>query len=135
MKRNPRPLRPLHHLGALMTSAALAACATSPPVASGREPLLIVTTPLVELHVKDGEVYEVVPARGDQREVIKKIGSFDDFRTLYEAATGEALPPRDKGSVQVTGWLGLECVRAGRSCGAAPAEGAPRGLVSLRFEF
>jgi len=26
-------------------------------------------------------------------------------------------------------------VRAGRSCGAAPAEGAPRGLVSLRFEF
>lgn len=131
----------MKHPTILLTTTAFASllgCATAParPDESSSHALaLIASTPLIELHVRDGEVYEVVPARGDQGELVKKIGSFDDFRTLYENATGESLPPRDKGSVQVNGWLGLECVRAGRSCGQAPAEGAPRGLVSLRFEL
>ena len=124
---------------ALVTAAMLAACATRPAtsVHAGATPAaLIIATPRYEVHLREGRVYELVPAETrDGSPTLRPIERAGEFRTLYEQATGHALPSAAAdGSVEVNGWVNLACVRAAHACGKPP-DGAPHAPVRLYFAF
>jgi len=98
------------------------------------EPVLLTSSGVLELHVRDGRVFELIPAtEPGQAARTRQIERLDDLRTLYARTEGKELPAEDPtGAVQVNGWVGLECVRRGEACGRQP-DGAPRAIVLIRF--
>ncbi len=116
---------------------ALVACASAPERrlwAETAEPALVSQTGAFEIHVRDGKVVQVVPATEPGRPAtVREIDDIVELRDLYVRAGGEPLN-EDPGTrtVELNGWLGLECVRKGHACGRAPEE-VPRALIVLRF--
>ncbi|MFO0744277.1 MAG: hypothetical protein U1F43_01195 [Myxococcota bacterium] len=129
-------------VGAFLASGVglFAGCASSGSTQKGlwadgeREPVLLSASGAFEIHVRGGKVIEVVPATepgGNAK--TRVIGSMDELRTLYEESSGKPMPAEaTPGVVQINGWRGLECLRAGRACGPSP-EVAPQAMVILRF--
>lgn len=140
MKARRMGLRGLSFLGAVGLAVASGGCATTPsqptPDANAQPDLLIVATDRYELHVRDGRVYELVPApAADAPASVRPVEDLGEFRTLYEGGLGHPLPASEAdGSVKVNGWSGLTCVRKGHACGAQP-DGVPESAVRLRFQF
>lgn len=132
----------LRALLALAGALSLSTCATTASRSEAsrlwadgpRDPVLLSASGGLEIHIRDGKVLEVVPAtEPGANERTRIIASLDELRTLYEETSGKPLPVEaTPGVIQVNGWRGLECLRAGRACGPIP-EVAPQAMVVLRF--
>ena len=116
--------------------ACLLGCATSSTntrVESSEEPGLIAQTATYELHVRNGKLEQVIP-NPDGTSHVRVIDNEGEARQLYVDATGQPLPANRTGMpIEVNGWVGLECVRNAKACGAQPAD-APRTMVVLKFQ-
>ena len=96
------------------------------------EPVLLARSGAFELHLVDGKVIEFVPTTepgGHAR--LREIQDLGELKQLYANAGGTAPSGNDE-AVQINGWAGLECVRAGEACGPAP-ENTPRVMVLVRW--
>ena len=119
-----------------LCACSLLACATAPRRlwAEDDTAALLLHGETFELRVREGRVEQVLPATypGDRARV-REVEDVDELRFIY-AATGHELRVRGAArEIEVNGWVGLACVRAGQVCGAAPTE-PPRVMVVLRFE-
>jgi hypothetical protein len=135
-------------LSRLLLSIAIAAVTLACPSAQRRpegeakelraestEPLLLTASQALEIHVREGKVMEIIPGtQPGESARSRRIETLEDFRTVYAQAAGSPLPPEGPdGALQVNGWSGLECVRAGQACGRPP-EGLPQVMVLIRFQ-
>lgn len=117
----------------------LAACASVPTKsdsASEGDDALVLVTDRYELQLRSGHLVMLTPVSQDVPAAIRPVDSYGEFRELYEARAGDALPEQaPPGGVEVAGWRGLECVRAGHACGAEPADPVAHPAVKLRIAF
>ncbi|MCB9731792.1 MAG: hypothetical protein H6745_04045 [Deltaproteobacteria bacterium] len=119
----------------------LAACASAPPAPSAtgadqRDDALVLVTDRYELHLKSGQLVKLTPTSQNVPPAVAPVGSYGEFRELYEARAGEELPEAaPPGGVEVAGWRDLECVRDGQACGREPADPAAHPAVKLRLAF
>lgn len=117
---------------------ALAGCASTPRGAlhvDGDRPALLTSSGALELHVRDGRIIEVRPAvETPEGARERRLTTLDELRASWLEAVGTPLPEdHQHKALQLNGWVGLECVRAGRACGRQPDD-APRAMVIVRFE-
>lgn len=122
------------------TAASFIACAGAERDPSNEsrdapDDVLLTSSGALELHLRGGRVLEIEPAtetREDAR--VRQIRSLDELRASWEQVAAEPLPSTTAGgTIQVNGWVGLECVRRGKACGRPPDD-APRAMVVIRFD-
>lgn len=115
---------------------ALVACASAQraPEADPEDVALILSTDGYELHYRAGRVV-MVDERPGHVLGPHDVETYEEFKRLYEVKKAERLPPEQPSrGVEVNGWRGLDCVRAGGVCG--PAAEYPTGdIVRLRLLF
>lgn len=133
---------PRRRASSILVGMALAfgACATAGPKpprvwSESHEPVLLAHGGAFELHIRNGKVEQIIPAStpgGLTR--VRVVDDIGELRQLYVDAVGTPLPEGGEGMpLEVNGWVGLECVRAGQACGPAPAD-APRAMIVVRFD-
>ncbi len=121
-----------------VTSLAACASAEQRPTASTQtdpDDVLLTSSGALELHLRGGRVLEIEPATATREDTrIRQIKSLDELRASWQQVAAEPLPSSTPGgTVQVNGWVGLECVRLGKACGRPPDD-APRAMVVIRFD-
>jgi len=124
----------------LVFTASLAACASTEraapdPTQTSPDDVLLTSSGGLELHLRGGRVLAVEPATATREDTrVRQIKSLDELRASWQQVAAEPLPRATPGgSVQVNGWIGLECVRLGKACGRPPDD-APRAIVVIRFD-
>lgn len=114
----------------------LSACATSGPRlwSDEPEPALLYHGSTFELRVREGRVEQVLlPTYPGEPTRVRTVNDIEELRRIYDS-TGTPLGPRaGERQIEVNGWVGLQCVRAGEACGAAPTD-LPGVMLVLRFE-
>jgi hypothetical protein len=124
----------------LVLATSLAACASTErgadtPTQANPDDVLLTSSGGLELHLRGGRVLEVEPATATREDTrVRQLKSLDELRASWQQVAAEPLPRATPGgSVQVNGWVGLECVRLGKACGRPPDD-APRAMVVIRFD-
>jgi len=123
-------------LALLITGCASAPAHERIAYADTSEPVLLARSQAYELQVQNGRVVQVIPAAvAGEAATVREIRDAAELRRLYAEAGGEP-PPTTSSDEAATfnGWAGLDCVRAGKACGQAPADGTPRVLVLVKFK-
>jgi hypothetical protein len=116
----------------------LVACATTPRQSQlwseDQQSALLYHDAALEIRVSDGRVEVLHPPSTPGGQVrVRTIDDIDELREIY-ASTDQSLRERTDGrSIEVNGWVGLECVRRGETCGPPPREPVPVMIV-LRCE-